>query len=44
VDLLLHFSCSESGLAPGDTSVTLYGRLNTGDRITGSDTITVLSR
>ncbi|HUV05743.1 MAG TPA: right-handed parallel beta-helix repeat-containing protein [Armatimonadota bacterium] len=44
IDLLLHFLCSESGIAPGDTSVSLSGRLNSGEAIHGSDTITVLSR
>ena len=44
IDLLLHFSCSESGIAPGATSVSLSGRLNSGEAIQGSDTITILSR
>jgi len=44
IDLLLHFSCSQSGIAPGDTSVSLSGRLKSGEAIHGSDTITVLSR
>jgi len=44
VDLLLHFSCGESGIAPGDEIVTLYGRLINGERITGSDGIRVIAR
>jgi hypothetical protein len=38
-DLLLHFSCAATGLAPGMESATLYGRLINGEWITGSDRI-----
>jgi hypothetical protein len=43
-DLLLHFSCRESGLTPADTRVYLYGRMSYGEPFTGSDSIWILAR
>ena len=43
-DMVLHFRCGESGIGPGDESVTLYGRLNNREWIVGSDDITVIAR
>ncbi|MCX6376351.1 MAG: right-handed parallel beta-helix repeat-containing protein [Armatimonadetes bacterium] len=39
IDLILHFRCEETGIQPGDTTVSLSGRLVSGAPFTGSDTI-----
>jgi len=44
VDLLLHFSCSEAGIGPSDTMVWLSGLLSSGERVVGSDRISVVSK
>jgi hypothetical protein len=42
IDLMLHFRCGETGIKDGDTTVMLYGWLNTGEPIAGSDGIVAI--
>ena len=39
-DLLFHFSCAESGIVPGYQTVTLSGKLKTGEDFIGWDSVT----
>ncbi|MCX6376366.1 MAG: right-handed parallel beta-helix repeat-containing protein, partial [Armatimonadetes bacterium] len=42
IDLALHFRCECTGIQPGDTTVSLCGRLVSGAPFTGSDTIVAI--
>lgn len=42
IDLALHFRCERTGIQPGDTTVSLFGRLASGAPFTGSDTIVAI--